>query len=72
MVHSETIVKEGIITESLPNASFRIKLNEGMIIFGYVSGKMRMNRINIMPGDKVKIEISPYDSGKGRIIYKYR
>jgi len=70
MVHQGVIVKEGIITEALPNASFRVKLNDEKVVLGYVSGKMRMNRINIMPGDKVKIEITPYDSSKGRIVYK--
>lgn len=71
MVHKGAFEKEGIITESLPNANFRVKLNDGRIILCHVSGKMRMNRIRIMPGDRVRVETTPYDESRGRIIYRF-
>lgn len=71
MVHKGTFEKEGIITESLPNANFRVRLNDGKVILCHVSGKMRMNRIRIMPGDRVKVETTPYDESRGRIIYRF-
>ena len=68
--NSEKIEIEGIVKEALPNASFRVEIGQGKIILGVVSGKMRMNHIRILPGDKVKIELSPYDLTKGRIVFR--
>jgi translation initiation factor IF-1 len=64
----EAIVAEGEIIETLPNAKFRVKLENGHVVLAHVSGKMRMYYIRIVPGDKVTVEMSPYDLGKGRII----
>ncbi len=64
----EPIVAEGEITECLPNAMFRVKLESGHIVLAHVSGKMRMYFIRIVPGDKVTVELSPYDLDRGRII----
>jgi translation initiation factor IF-1 len=64
----EPIVAEGEITEVLPNAMFRVKLENGHVVLAHVSGKMRMYFIRIVPGDKVTIELSPYDLERGRII----
>nr|YP_010334425.1 translational initiation factor 1 [Bignonia magnifica]YP_010334463.1 translational initiation factor 1 [Bignonia magnifica]UNH90401.1 translational initiation factor 1 [Bignonia magnifica]UNH90402.1 translational initiation factor 1 [Bignonia magnifica] len=61
-------IREGLITESLPNGMFRVRLDNEDLVLGYVSGKIRRNFIRILPGDKVKIEISRYDLTKGRII----
>ena len=63
----EAIVTEGEIVENLPNAMFRVKLDNGHIVLAHVSGKMRMYYIRIVPGDKVTVELSPYDLGRGRI-----
>ena len=63
---------EGEVTEALPNTLFRVKLDGGRIILCYLSGKMRINHIRIMPGDKVKLEMTPYDENKGRIVYRYK
>ncbi|MBI4977428.1 MAG: translation initiation factor IF-1 [Spirochaetes bacterium] len=68
----ETIEVEGVVFESLPNATFRVKLQNGHQILAHISGKMRMNFIRILPGDKVTLELSPYDLTKGRIIYRYK
>ncbi|KAJ6215312.1 hypothetical protein RDWZM_010630 [Blomia tropicalis] len=65
-------IHEGLITESLPNGMFRVRLDNEDLIIGYVSGKIRRSFIRILPGDKVKIEVSRYDSTKGRIIYRLR
>lgn len=65
------IEMEGEIVELLPAASFRIKLENGQEILGHLSGRMRMNNIMILTGDRVKIEVSPYDLAKGRIVYRY-
>lgn len=62
--------KEGIIIEGLPNANFKVKLDDGSEILAHVSGKMRINFIKILPGDKVTVELSPYDNKRGRIIYR--
>ena len=69
---SQIIKKEGRVTEALPNAFFKIVLDDGKEIMGFLSGKMRMNRITILPGDKVSVEMSPYDEGKGRIVYRLK
>lgn len=63
---------EGRVVESLPNANFRVELGNGRVVLCHVSGKMRMNRIRIMPGDKVRIEVTPYDELRGRIVYRIR
>jgi len=68
--NSEKIEVEGVVKEALPNASFRVDIGQGKIILGVISGKMRMNHIRILPGDKVKVELSPYDLTKGRIIFR--
>lgn len=72
MAEKETIEVEGIVVEPLPNATFRVELENGHKILAHISGKMRMNFIRIIPGDKVTIEMSPYDLTKGRIIYRYK
>lgn len=66
----DKIEVEGIILDSLPNAVFKVVLDSGHKVLAHVSGKMRMNFIKILPGDKVKIELSPYDLSRGRIIYR--
>lgn len=63
---------DGVITDTLPNAMFRVKLDNGHEILAVISGKMRMNYIKILVGDKVTIEMSPYDLTKGRITYRYK
>jgi translation initiation factor IF-1 len=60
----------GEVLENLPNALFRVKLDDGREILGYLSGKMRMNHIKILPGDRVEVEMTPYDKDKGRITYR--
>ena len=72
MAEKETIEVEGTGVEPLPNATFRVELENGHKILAHISGKMRMNFIRILPGDKVTIEMSPYDLTKGRIIYRYK
>ena len=72
MAEKETIEVEGIVVEPLPNATFRVELENGHKILAHISGKMRMNFIRILPGDKVTIEMSPYNLTKGRIIYRYK
>lgn len=67
-----TIRKEGQVIEALPNTFFRVKLTDGKDILAFLSGKMRMNRITILPGDRVTIEMSPYDEEKGRIVYRLK
>ena len=70
MAKEEAIEVEGTVVESLPNAMFRVELENGHKVLAHVSGKMRMNFIKILPGDKVKMELSPYDLTKGRITYR--
>jgi translation initiation factor IF-1 len=70
MAKEEAIEVEGTVTESLPNAMFRVELENGHKVLAHVSGKMRMNFIKILPGDKVKMELSPYDLTRGRITYR--
>lgn len=72
MVHEGTIEVIGEVVESLPNTMFRVKLTDGRIILCHLSGKMRINHIRIMLGDRVKAEMTPYDQNKGRIIYRYK
>ena len=68
--NSEKIELEGVVKESLPNATFRVEIAPGKTILGIISGKMRINHIKILPGDKVRLELSPYDLTKGRIVYR--
>lgn len=63
---------DGVVVETLPNASFQVKLEQGHIVLAHISGRMRMNFIKILPGDRVTIELSPYDLSRGRIIYRYK
>ncbi len=65
------ILVEGTVLESLPNANFKIELDNGHTILGHISGKMRLHYIRIMPGDRVTVELSPYDLSKGRVIYRF-
>ncbi len=65
-------LKEGVVTESLPNTLFRVKLDEGKEILASLAGKLRMYRIRVLPGDKVRVEITPYDQDKGRIVYRLK
>ena len=70
MAKEEPIVVEAVVTEALPNARFRARLESGHQILAHVSGKMRMHYIRILPGDKITVEMSPYDLTKGRIVYR--
>ena len=72
MAKQASIEQDGTIIEALSNALFRVELENGHIITAHISGKMRMNYIRILPGDKVKVEMSPYDLTKGRIVYRYK
>ncbi|MBO6116944.1 MAG: translation initiation factor IF-1 [Bacteroidales bacterium] len=72
MSKQEPIQLDGIVTESLGNAMFRVELESGHVIIASISGKMRMHYIKILPGDKVQIEMSPYDLTKGRITYRHK
>lgn len=67
----ETIEVRGKVTELLPSARFKITLENGHTILGVLSGKMRMNRIRLLPGDEVKVELTPYDLTKGRVVYRF-
>jgi translation initiation factor IF-1 len=68
----EAITAEGTIEEVLPNAMFRVKLAQGPIVLGHISGRMRQNKIQILTGDRVRLELSPYDLSKCRIVYRER
>ncbi len=70
MPKEEPIEVEGVVVEPLPNAMFRVKLENGHVVLAHISGKMRMHYIRILPGDKVTVELSPYDLSRGRIIYR--
>ncbi|MHB0913950.1 MAG: translation initiation factor IF-1 [Armatimonadota bacterium] len=72
MPKEEAIRVEGVIEESLPNAMFKVKLENDHEVLAHVSGKMRMHFIRILPGDKVQVELSPYDLTRGRITYRYK
>ena len=71
MAKEPNIEVDGSIVETLPNAMFRVKLENGHIVLAHVPGKMRMHYIKLLPDDKVKLELSPYDLSKGRIIFRY-
>jgi translation initiation factor IF-1 len=70
MAKEENIRVEAVVKEALPNAMFKVALDNGHMVLAHVSGRMRMNWIRILPGDKVTVEISPYDLGRGRIVYR--
>lgn len=70
MAKEEVIEVEGTVLEPLPNAMFKVELENGHTVLAHISGKMRMHFIRILPGDKVKLEVSPYDLGRGRIVYR--
>jgi len=72
LAKEESIEVEGESLEALPNAQFRVKLENSLEVLAHVSGKIRMHYIRIIPGDKVKVQISPYDLSKGRITYRYK
>jgi len=72
MAKEELIETEGKVVEALPNAMFRVELENGHLVLAHVSGKMRMHFIRILPGDKVKLELSPYDLTRGRITFRVR
>ncbi len=72
MAKQSSIEQDGTIVEALSNAMFRVELENGHIIISHISGKMRMHYIKILPGDKVRVEMSPYDLTKGRIVYRYK
>jgi translation initiation factor IF-1 len=69
---SDVIRVDGTVKETLPNAMFRVEIEGGLEVLGHVSGKMRMNYIRILPGDKVALELSPYDLSRGRIVLRYK
>ena len=70
MAKDDVIEVEGVVSEALPNTLFKVKLENGHEILAHISGKLRMNYIKILPGDKVKVELSPYDLTKGRITWR--
>ena len=72
MAKQKAIEQDGIVTEALSNAMFRVKLDNGHIVTAHISGKMRMFYIRLLPGDKVKLEMSPYDLTKARITFRYK
>ncbi|MCK4232804.1 translation initiation factor IF-1 [candidate division WOR-3 bacterium] len=69
---SKNIKVDGTVVEALPNAMFRVKLDSGHLLLAHISGKMRMHYIRILPGDRVTLELSPYDMTRGRIVYRYK
>jgi translation initiation factor IF-1 len=69
---SDAIVMEGTVLESLPNAMFKVELDNGHEVLAHISGKMRMHYIRILPGDRVQVELTPYDLQRGRITYRYK
>lgn len=72
MAKEQAIKMDGTIVETLPNASFLVELEGGHRVLAHISGKMRMHYIRILPGDKVTVELSPYDLSRGRIVYRYK
>jgi len=72
MAHQGSYEVEGIVKESLPNTLFRVQLSDGSVILCHLAGKMRLNFVRILPGDKVKVEMTEYDKTKGRIVYRGR
>ena len=72
LAKQEGLQVEGTVTDALPNTTFRVELANGHKVLAHVSGKMRMHFIRILPGDKVTVELSPYDLGRGRIVYRFK
>ncbi len=72
MTKEDTIKAEGVVEESLPNMQFRVKLDNGMAVVAHLCGKMKMRNIRVLPGDRVTVEMSPYDLSKARISYRHR
>lgn len=72
MAHQGSVEVEGVVLESLPNTLFRVQISDGSVVLCHLSGKMRMHFIKILPGDKVKLEMTPYDKAKGRITYRVK
>jgi translation initiation factor IF-1 len=72
MPKEEAISVNGIVKEPLPNAMFKVELENGHVVLAHISGKMRMHNIRILPGDKVSVELSPYDLSRGRITYRFK
>ena len=72
LAKEEAIQMEGVVTETLPNTTFRVELENGHVVTAHISGKMRKNYIRILTGDKVTVELTPYDLSKGRIVYRGR
>ena len=70
MSKADVIEIEGVVVEKLPNAMFKVELEDGHVVLAHISGKLRMNFIKILPGDKVTLEMSPYDLSKGRIVWR--
>lgn len=70
MSKEDVIEMQGEVTENLPNATFRVKLENGHVVLGHISGKMRMHYIRILPGDRVTVQLTPYDLTKGRIVFR--
>jgi translation initiation factor IF-1 len=70
MAKEDVIEMQGEVSENLPNATFRVRLENGHIVLGHISGKMRMHYIRILPGDKVTVQLTPYDLTKGRIVFR--
>ena len=72
MAKEDLIEMQGEVVENLPNATFRVKLENGHVVLGFISGKMRMHYIRILPGDKVTVQLTPYDLSRGRITYRQK
>jgi len=72
MPKEEAIIVNGVVREPLPNAMFKVELENGHIVLAHISGKMRMHNIRILPGDRVTVELSPYDLNRGRITYRFK
>ena len=72
MSKGDTLQMNGTVSEALPNASFKVELENGIMVLAHISGKMRMHYIRILPGDKVTVELTPYDLTRGRIVYRFK
>uniref|UniRef100_A0A7C4GI09 Translation initiation factor IF-1 n=1 Tax=candidate division WOR-3 bacterium TaxID=2052148 RepID=A0A7C4GI09_UNCW3 len=72
MAKKDLIQLEGVVEESLPSATFRVRLDNGHVVLAHISGRMRMHWIRILPGDRVTVELSPYDLSRGRIVYRFK
>jgi translation initiation factor IF-1 len=72
LAKERTIQVEGVVVEPLPNAMFRVELDNGHVILAHVCGRMRMHFVRILPGDRVKVELTPYDPNRGRITWRYK